>query len=600
MVALLSLNVTALVIASAIRTAWSTTPESHLRQADDHTPAQTRLVDGKHQVITVTLYQGQDIKFGCISDDNAGNAATLSLYPSDPRTRTLMPLDESDFESSIRREVLLRDISRSTNLQIGYEKTGSGTGIVKVAYPKNALIMARDPENFSLNFACKYEPKDKSLEPIYRWVKVTFKHVYPLAYGCESGNSMLFKNSVPKMPWLPQQVAHPCEIKPEPGMIFGIYCQPGEQLVPENCILPDALDNLFGVVRPYRLPYEEEADYPDYTVSSRLKLFEVSAGHIRRRFSFSCACVKDGHVTTELKASHLDEMMDAMQYMSAKGISSNRNYQELRLLVPGLYYSINLPFDDWHTVGELGLVRTKFAPKEPLIKVFNAPPFGHNKASKITDWIGSKGFVVYEGYDDTTFTISLGYKKDAVVVLKKPLAFMYYDWILRRSKAYKTTVKSNLRIQYNIIPTDPYTYGCGVDSVDLFRSDHIKLDVLDDEVTVCTVNPYVTSPVGFYCPKGYEMEPANCFTHMIHNDVGMIEPLSTYAPHARAIDSKHIHVVDFTAPEGLKHLVKYSYDRFSCACRDKQGRVRAVITLDLRSPNDDDVKATYQVDETHQ
>ncbi|CDR94043.1 hypothetical protein BBBOND_0103570 [Babesia bigemina] len=580
----------ALACVCAVENAFARTPHGR-------PPAPPLIFTGKSGSIKyevtldrVTLGQPHEANIVCGNDDGTPLGGEFTLYPSDPMTKTLLPLEGDDLEEAISKEVLLRNISRSTMLQIETSKHRGTGSFVKVKYPINALIMAKDPHNFSINYACKYQPHDKSQPPYYKWLEIKFKYVYPMAYGCESGNDMLFKNSVPYNGHINDVRISLCRLKPEPGMIFGIYCKPHEQVVPPNCFTDDQIAELDNAITPLLLPNLEVSDNPKYTVPARLKLFRISENGLNKDLKMTCQCKGFGGISAHLSLSYVvDEVVDSVSYMGDKSLDPKfKIHFQMHTMEPNHTYKILVPPEGWFKVGELGSVGTRLAPKHPDINTFNASPMGPNHATKLTDVVGSKGFQLTKKKNGKLREFTMNFPKDAPLVLKKEMPFIYYDWVLKR-KSGRRPVDKNLRILYNIIPTDPFTYGCGVDSRDMFRKKGFELHQGKHEYeTVCKINPYVLSPVGFYCPKHYTLEPAGCFGEMLHTESGRVVNLADYAPHANPINSANIRVLDFHVPKSMRRRVKYSNDELSCRCLDPDGRVHASITLDLRQPMTDE------------
>ncbi|GIX63668.1 uncharacterized protein BcabD6B2_31030 [Babesia caballi] len=553
------------------------------------------LTTNNNILLTTSLYPGRAVRFGC-NTTAMRNFGTFDILPEDPLNYTLIPRDDSLIEDNVKLTVENHQVFRSDTKLVAKADTQIDGASLIIMYPKNALIMARDPENFSLNFACKYEPKDKSIEPMYRWVKVTFKHVYPLAYGCESGNNVLFKNSVPIPKISAAMEAHMrrCEIEPEPNMVIGLYCQPGEKVYPPACLHTVVLDKYSNSVK-FDKNMVELFDFN--STSESFRLVRMPAKKYKKNVFFSCKCVNDKNITTKIMVvrKQIEYKLNLVRKFTTGGITVATGFvSHHHIMEPGrvLKLTVNANnniklLDGTHAHGRLV---PENAEKEAIVLSESGDT---RQCLKFDEILGTRGFSIAKVSTKEGTMYKFSYDKSAILVSKRPTNFIEYAWHMIAKKQKQEQARTVVTIRLDLIPTDPYTYGCGVDSLDLFRSKNVKVEILEGGVTSCTVNPYVTSPVGFYCPKGYTLEPANCFTDMVHNDTGLVEPLSKYAPHARPIDSKHIRVVDFTVPHSLKHLVKYSNDRLSCICRDNRGTLRASITLDLRSPNDDDVGALY-------
>ncbi|CDR94040.1 hypothetical protein BBBOND_0103540 [Babesia bigemina] len=579
----------ALACVCAVENAFARTPHGR-------PPAPPLIFTGKSGSIKyevtldrVTLGQPHEANIVCGNDDGTPLGGEFTLYPSDPMTKTLLPLEGDDLEEAISKEVLLRNISRSTMLQIETSKHRGTGSFVKVKYPINALIMAKDPHNFSINYACKYQPHDKSQPPYYKWLEIKFKYVYPMAYGCESGNDMLFKNSVYRFDSYKSRAQHAvCRINPEPNLLFGIYCKPGEVLFPEDCVSKHDMRKLGGLIERYELDDKSAAAIRGYEVHTRLKLFKISPKAMDKEFSVSCQCMApDGEGRQLSLRNHVNVEVNPVQTLQYNTRSLQHSMAVMELLRPGIRLTISAPPNGRWNVGYLGNVESNLTPTDPTHYVTIGPGKVKNTLMRIHQFIGAKKLSIAQHSTVGKLQYVIHYKPDSVWVLKNEMQLMHYKWRATRMDGPKP-VDVSVDVNLPIIPTDPHTYGCGVDSRDLFRYEGFELHQGKHEYeTVCKINPYVLSPVGFYCPKHYTLEPAGCFGEMLHTESGRVVNLADYAPHANPINSANIRVLDFHVPKSMRRRVKYSNDELSCRCLDPDGRVHASITLDLRQPMTD-------------
>ncbi|GBE60777.1 hypothetical protein, conserved [Babesia ovata] len=562
------------------------------RMPAERPPAPVRTFTGKSNmreykvsVERVTLDQPHEVNFLCGQNDAAHFGGEFTLYPSDPMTKTLLPLEGDDLEDAISKEVLLRNISRSTMLRIQTSNHRGPGSFVKVMYPVNALIMAKDPQNFSLNYACKYQPRDKRQPPFYRWLEVKFKYVYPMAYGCASGNDMLFKNSVFREDnYMNRAKSSYCAISAEPNLLFGIYCKPGERLSPEDCVPEIKLYRMQGLLVRYELNDQDAAAIPGYDVPSRLKLFKISPAAMDKEFYVNCRCIgADGYGKQLYLNNHVNVEMNPLATLTARKEGFQTSFEVMNVLRPGKRFEITVPRNGWGNLGYLGRVKSYLHPEDPKQYV-QVGIRTQDYPERMYKFIGAKNLSITQQDNPGKRTYTINYRKDAVVVLKSSIPFMHYRWEANGSHGPQP-VKVSFKMDVPLMPTDPYTYGCGVDSLHLFHYEGFELHQGDnaDEVA-CRLNPHVVSPVGFYCPKGFKLEPADCFREMLHKESGRVVQLADYAPHARPLDGTYIRVLDFHVPQRMSHLVRYSNDELSCRCLDAQGNVRASITLDLRKP----------------
>ncbi|EDO06612.1 6-cysteine (C) [Babesia bovis T2Bo] len=555
-------------------------------------PSLPSLRDDKSFVKDETyLAPGAHLSFVCGSGKDPEGAYTM--YPSNPQERLLLPIEDEDFESAVLKEVALRDRFRSDGLTIKFSRGGHEDNYINIHYGINGVLLAKDPENFSLNLACKYMPRNKNEKPFYRWLKVRFDALYPMAYGCETGNNMLFKNTAPFVPGFKVSDVDrvDCSLTLEPGMIFGIYCKPGEQLMPDHCFPGKRLQELNGDITPYA----NETEFYDSRrkINSRFQLFVVSDKGVRTHFYHHCYCQGPQGSTKVLSiVNHIHSHILPQEYMAQHVTHPQETRYVVYNLYPGMMYHVVAPWRDWLDVGLLGKVRQRMVPTN-FQKIYTGNPYRYNDALHFNDIFGSKHFDVLTKVMGPDRIRSLIYRSNGIVVLKVDTPLLYYDWVLKRHHGVR--VDANMRLLFYLMPTDPYTYGCGVESTDLFRTDGFQISKQEEHVSItkCKINPYLTSPVGFYCPKDHTLEPSNCFEEMINATNNEKVKLSDFAPFARSVESTNLKVADFHMSPRMKKDTKYTDTELKCSCIDKEGNTRAVITLDLRNPMDPAVIGEY-------
>ncbi|GFE54944.1 hypothetical protein BaOVIS_023480 [Babesia ovis] len=531
----------------------------------------------------VTLMEDQELIVRC----ETRNDGVTTFYPRDPLNKTISYLNPLDFKGTINNEVLSYSAFRHNGLYLHIEEDPQGPTQLHIKLPRDTIIMAKNPETFGLNFACVYQPNDMSQPPSYKWLTVQFQNVYPMAFGCETGTNMLFKNSKPTIEDFSKNFRKFCLLDLEPGMIFGIYCQPGEHLEPSECLTKEDLDPLRGLVKPYQLTTMLDIE-KEGGASSRIKLFEVSQRKQSGDVFLKCSCSDaDNNNTNTLIVMHAtEEYHDVRQYTRDFKEEANATISELFIrLEPGKKIYIRYMPDNELFLSAGRRVKAKLWPDQPEVYAYGESPVVIGNPSKIGDIIGSRGLEIRYVEDGEYMLHKILLSDDVLLVLKQELAIFHYIWRVRGIPG-SVPVNGSLWIMFEIIPTDPYTYGCGVDSVDLFRPTGFKLQHEPGAVstTKCKVNPYLSSPVGFYCPKGFTLEPPNCFTEMIHLKSGAKVLLEDIEPFARSIDGKHIKAADFHLPSIMEAERIYASDEFVCNCIDSSGRLRASITLDLSNP----------------
>nr|ALR73007.1 hypothetical protein [Babesia bovis]ALR73027.1 hypothetical protein [Babesia bovis] len=556
------------------------TPSIHLdlshnnKQYDDFSVNEVIVAGPKEVVITCGNGRDEDVEH--------------TMYPSDPVSKMLLPPEGNDFTSAVEKEVASYSLYRSSDLNFEVKKANDVPVSVKISRTVDTLIMAKDPENFSLNFACKYQSKDGSNAPVYKWVTIKFEAVYPMAYGCETGNNMLFKNSRPIVSNILNLQIASCSFEIEPGMIFGIYCKAGERLDPGECFSDADLSDYKGAITPY-IPKFAANTNPASTLSTRFRLFKVHDGKLPNSVDLSCSCIGASGKTTRILYVNIlenDVVIASNQTNNMKADLMPTIKEVIMNMYPGNNITVKYVPDGEVFLSRGRKVTGQLRPTNPDTTAFNGLPVESNPPTLIKDFIGSRGVdITYTKVKDK-MVYKVKCADDALLVLKSNTPFMFYNWKVNGVPG-EVAVNGILKVGFNIMPTDPYTYGCGVDSADLFRDTGFQLrqEGRGRKVTHCKVNPYLSSPVGFYCPEGFVLEPPNCFSEMLHKDKEVVVPLSDFEPLARALEGRHIKVADFHTSTSNRDHIRYSSVELMCRCLDKEGRVRASITLNLQRPS---------------
>ncbi|GFE54945.1 hypothetical protein BaOVIS_023490 [Babesia ovis] len=539
-------------------------------------------------------------KLSIICDSAGYDDGEHTLYPTDPKNKSLLPLLGADFEGAIENEVPSHFLYRSSDLYIESTKHNDFTVNIMVTKTKETIIMAKNPESFSLNFVCKYQPKAKHKSPTYKWLKVKFMDVYPMAFGCETGTNMLFKNSLPTiLPVNPNSMLPTCTVEIEPKMLFGIYCEKGQIISPPNCFTEEELAALDGVIIPYVPDWAEVTpEAKNKKLSTRFKLFKVSANPIMKNIITKCFCKSKTGKKRVIKIKHMvAKNVDLHHLLKDTDLSASNRIIRGERLEPGVKMGFNIPLDNKYHLGRYGIMSGSIFPSNLLYNTLQNTKDTALTLTSLKHLIGYKGIDITYKAVRNKMKYTFNYKKDAVLVVKTTTPSINYKLTLKPEETPKPE-DYIFTLMYYIYPTDPYTYGCGVDSVDLFRPTGFKLQHEPGAVstTKCKVNPYLSSPVGFYCPKGFTLEPPNCFTEMINKYTNDVVALSTVAPFARVVDTNNIKTVDFHVPRHVKHDIVYEGYSLMCNCIDEKGSVRASITLDLRDPLDSAVVDEYADD----
>nr|ALR73020.1 hypothetical protein [Babesia bovis] len=539
--------------------------------------------DNLHQV--VRLEKGDTLFFTCGSDAIFKNG-TVERFPKNPLKYTLPSQGEYEGTKGLAHELPNHNIFRSdVDIISSYEDEHNGTRL-RITYPSSAVIMAKRPDNFTLNYACKYQPHDDTKPASFKFLEVRFDGVYPMAYGCESSDSALFLNGIPQEDESIsiKRQRRLCYIDPIPNMIIGIYCKPGDHLYPSRCFQEAVLDAQ-GFTTRFNKSYIDP-DFPYQEFPERFRLIKLSHD-FDKKAPISCSCVdRNGKMTKKLiieKPKNAE--VNIMNLVNRGIVSLNKPpYLLSYILSPGMHLTFlvnNSSIKLRNGEEAYGWI----SPKNAVQDIGMIADDGKLVEIPLSDAIGSKGFYVgrTELYNGVSYRFV--YDDNGIVVLKKPDRVISYGWVMLDSRNNART-HLGLALAMYIVPTDPYTYGCGVDSADLFHKEGFLLSFEYDQVPVtkCKVNPYLSSPVGFYCPEGFVLEPPNCFSEMLHKDKEVVVPLSDFEPLARALEGRHIKVADFHTSTSNRDHIRYSSVELMCRCLDREGQVHASITLDLRKP----------------
>ncbi|AFZ79587.1 hypothetical protein BEWA_024360 [Theileria equi strain WA] len=542
-----------------------------------------------------TLAPGDSIKYYCgrPCDRRSGR---IKMYPEDPRRQTLAPMVNSGFKDSIKRVLNNFDVFRSDRTLIYYSCDFLGGGYL-IQYPRDAIIVSKNLD-FSLNFACVFED-------VYRWVEIKFKNVMPMPYGCGSGDAELFDNLLPlgglsSMHHI--RYSPVCEIVPEPGMIIGIYCATGETFDGKECFEQRTDED-----GDEPLLYDPEFKFTG--LASKLHLFKVPKEGFPKDVSFRCKCFNPADQLTSLLkiVSSRESVCDFKASLDEAGGELNKIVAVpcRKELHPGDSLRIITPLDDSVVKYSDLYFTSKFAPGTDTVF---AQDLQENvvKAVPLTDVVASTGLSVevvvapgdrgykLEDYDWVAKKRRVApqehvirYKKDSILVLKTEHANLTYEWQLHLAGVMSRDRESIVRrtISVGLIPTDPYTFGCGARDNHIFREDRVdfriehwnKFDAKNGRVE-CTIDAEKMSPVGFYCPRGAVLEPAGCFENVFDENGNVVE-LNDVTSGARVFRGQHIvgfEVLRTEGSDGKQRMVE-------CKCSDVDGRVLATIKVVVRA-----------------
>ncbi|GBE60778.1 membrane protein, putative [Babesia ovata] len=541
---------------------------------------------------TVELVPGQSLKYSCGKHGTAAKG-TFTLVPSDPSTHVLAPKGDDPVEVAMNRLQPNHNVYRSDRSLVVKTFQKIGLDHLLIDYADNTVIMAKDNERFSMNLLCIFVPADVDGVPKYRWLQIKFKDVLPMAYGCGSGGFNLFKNAIP-LPVNPSAEniteASRCRIEAEPGMIVGIYCAPDDHIYPSDCFRKVTLND----GRTEIPNYFSDPDFKYQNLKGNIRLMKIKPGAIGGHPTFTCFCKNaknqtTGVVTVSLSKRETCDFTKLLEFYGARRIMPR--FLCYKRIGRGKSVSLVVAKSDG-TIDRNRLVGgLTIFPKDVTNSTYlTMKSVERMKKIRIDQLIGSVGVRITQSENRDNYIYNFDATDDAIIVLKQPVAnltyiYEYYDRFHNTPKTYTTLVS------LQIVPTDPYTHGCGVGYPGLFNSEgvihdnkYIKVGRSYQTQVNCTVNGWSTSPVGFYCPKDHILEPADCFTTGFLMSSDRTAKMADYAPLARVINAPNLRVIDFSVPNAAKSKITYSDEALQCRCKRKDGTVVATITVTLKNP----------------
>ncbi|KAK1443771.1 hypothetical protein BgAZ_206470 [Babesia gibsoni] len=545
----------------------------------------------------IVLRPGLSVIYICATSDILKHG-DVSMYPEDPDEFTLPLYHGDSANDDLTASINHRSLYRSDKKLINKIKNSRRGEELLILYPKDTIVMARNPSKFSLNFACKYTPNGNNGTEIIRRLKVTFLFVYPMAYGCESGFAQLFMNTVPIKGgfqdafsvFSPERVVYP-----EPGKYIGIYCKYGEKVHPDECLTKYVYD-IDGKTVYFDKRYFDPT-IKHRSKSDRFALFRVPEEGIDDNVHFGCACIDfRKKVTRMLVVTNRQYVEISIPKMVKTGkISPTTNKQVIReFLYPGKHVKLVFYVKSDFQFPNGSVATAILSPADPTgFAYVNDQSNTREVIEHLSDIFGTKGFHIDTRVNKKGDLVlyNVTYRRDAVLVMKLPTASIMYKWNMQRESWLRSN-KVPILVHLSVLPTDPYTYGCGVESTMLFRKEHVLVEESNANenasYTKCVVNAHLVSPIGFYCPKGMTMEPPDCFTHMIRQSTDEVVAVSDYIPYARAINGNHIRVIDTSVQKVKENLVRYSDETLICRCYDMHDVERATIHVNLNEITTDD------------
>ncbi|ORM40863.1 uncharacterized protein BXIN_1692 [Babesia sp. Xinjiang] len=540
---------------------------------------------------TIELKPGDSLKYSC-GKTGASSMGAFMLVPANPKTHILSPRGNDPIDVASNRVQISYNVYRSNRDIVVSTFQKLGLDHLLIDYSEDTVLMARDPEQFSINLLCTYVPSDVKAMPKHRWLQIKFKNVLPMAFGCGSAGFNMFKNAtpIPLLATYDQLIeATKCKVDAEPGMVVGIYCAKSDHVYPEDCFRQVEEKEKVTTISGLR-----DISFPYYNLTGNIRVMKIGSSIQQFDKSFTCLCKNEQNQTTAVLKVRVKKTETCDYTKTLKVYAQTRKWPRnvcYKTLEQGKTIRIIVAKSD-------GLVNRSLAVGGLLIYPENTTAYNYMpmdkvtrlKETKISHVIGSTGLSISKREEKNNYIYDFTISSDAVVVLKQPIAnltyvYEYYSMFNAVLNKYKTL------ISIGIVPTDPYTHGCGAGGPDIFNLQgvnvenvHIKKGLSYYTQVKCTLNGWKSSPVGFYCPKDHVLEPEGCFNSAFLASTNRAVRLDFYAPQARVLNSPNLRIVDFTKPMFMKSRIKYSSESLECRCRRKDGALMASITVDLRDP----------------
>lgn len=543
---------------------------------------------------TIELYPGQSITYAC-GKPPVPHDGVFSLVPKDPVYHVLDFKGDNTMDVALKRIKPSFSVYRSDKTIFSAVFMNMGFDHYLITYPKNSIIVARDPEKFSINLVCMYRSNRINGPTRYNWLQIKFNGVVTMPFGCGSAMPHMFRNAIPLIKGdvlqSPTQRKH-CSINARPGMVVGIYCDKGETVYPADCF-----GHVEGLIsKTVTSTQLLGTNFPHNSNSGRLRLAIADPNNLGHSSGSVCYCKdKGGKTTASVKVLIKHEQtcnysIFLSKYALRQVYPTYNCHKELsngrlvRLVLPKTDYTV----DKSKKVNGIGIF-----PEDPR-KVFLLNPDDDNTfiSAHVSDFFATEGLSVARREEGTYIIYEFVASPRAIIILKRHMAnlsyiYRYYDTF--SSEPYMRTSVISL----GIIPTDPYTHGCGTISPKFFDQTHSKITETPVKIGndnfkqySCTVNGYKSSPVGFYCPEDYILYPKDCFNEMIQASTGQTVLVNDFAPFARKVESKNFLVLDFSIPDHKRREIKYSHEVLQCFCKRMDGTIMASISLDLSMPED--------------
>ncbi|CDR95706.1 hypothetical protein BBBOND_0208600 [Babesia bigemina] len=413
----------------------------------------------------------------------------------------------------------------------------------------------------------------------------------------------------------------------------GIYCQPDEELLPNNCdstgydLYSNKIVTMHGSVEnttPYPITgfqalyfhalHDSPVSYACFCVDQR--------GYEKSRLVMSHNMLKSYFFTTE----HINNVQMQRQISDAPIFSSRRSNEErmpLRSLIaeyitkksvvlnlgthltmtcnPGLvyrdfenepivpsiwwprqpdmyYYSVN------RTARGLQLIRNRYSDS------IASTPGGYSISfkPKLHKW--REIFTIQTFRDSVLVSKDPKHRKYVSMIfvcgkeLEQPhssiLTGNSYSYQRLRSLLYSSLYTWNV-VEVNMETTDPYMQGCGVtyESDELFKPETPKLYDADGQPQFgCKIDIQAAKEAAFYCPAPYALDPPNCFNHVSVD--GELKNLSDISQSLVDDSSNHFVILRFDSELIGPGETLRKTPPLECRCVTTKGIVLSTIQIE--------------------
>ncbi|KAK2195483.1 bifunctional 6-Cysteine (6-Cys) domain/6-Cysteine (6-Cys) domain superfamily [Babesia duncani] len=551
---------------------------------------------------TINLTPGHSIKYVC-GNEALRNQGTVKMYPQNPITQTLDTAVRHQYDESIRNVLNNNDIFRSTNKLVYYfNHIESKNDYYLITYPKDTIITAKNPEEFSINIACEWHKMGPNGYPLFKWLEITFADVYPMPYGCGSVHNHIFVNYLPNTNEVKKEItATECVIRAEPSMIIGLICDENEDVDPPDCFQDVAS------AKKLEVSQYMDTNFKYMTVNTSFRLFKVPDNSIKDKIIFYCRCVVKSDKETEEREKKETAKISVISipryncnffhYLRTPGISTTEIELCRGEVHPGGSFYIRSRVDGPIKEYKHYNYESKFFPdikEEGTALMFAGSNEKFRTIVNVSEYMAFSGFTIESHeYADGSIHMEFTYPENAIVVMKTPTHTLEYEVVIRDSN-YK--LKAFMGIAYiYIAPSDPYTYGCGAGDNGIFREERSQYTVTkshtshgETNVVICKVESQEMTPIGFYCPPNAILDPPDCFNSVFLASTGRVVPLSEVAPYARALSSRNLKILDFVMSKEIKEQeATRAAEVIECKCNTLQGDLLAAIKVGIGQPTDD-------------